>query len=308
MVNPLLPTESPMPPRLMAWTMEPEHVRITFIETVSALVWVLANDSVLGTAVEASAVVAIACERGCPPESNLQLLQLATDITIYIVDCNVLGTATVVGLLQPLLERPSLTKIFFDLHDLVANFHALSPDLSIVGAWDMQLAMELQTNQIKMDVESMLARVPGLLANTTAFVQDRLKHTNRTALFSERPLHREVLAFAAYDALLLLDRYDAIENNMDDDEWVHIQVASDARARSAVALNGQRKLAFDKANRFAFASFELLAAARPHDMYVGPPLVVHGDLDPILSLLPPEWSEVLSAPEVASTLSDIVLD
>ncbi|KAF0694195.1 hypothetical protein As57867_014853, partial [Aphanomyces stellatus] len=91
MVNPLLPTESPMPPRLMAWTMEPEHVRITFIETVSALVWVLANDSVLGTAVEASAVVAIACERGCPPESNLQLLQLATDITIYIVDCNVLG-------------------------------------------------------------------------------------------------------------------------------------------------------------------------------------------------------------------------
>ncbi|KAF0695155.1 hypothetical protein As57867_013949, partial [Aphanomyces stellatus] len=301
------PLHASAPPTgLSTWLTDPAKDKLTLVATVDALHWVLRTDPAFQG--EPNSVVALDCE-GVP--TALLLLQMATDTATYVVDSMAIGPAVVVSLLRRHLEAPTLTKLFYDLHQDVAALVAQCPDLALVGTWDMQLAMEHRTGELHMSFQDMLKRHAGRLHPS----KDEFKHrmtehyvASNESLFSVRPLDHDVLEYAAYDALLLLDRYDAIEDIIDDNEWAHIQVASDARARSAVALNGQRKLAFDKANRFAFASFELLAAARPHDMYVGPPLVVHGDLDPILSLLPPEWSEVLSAPEVASTLSDIVLD
>ncbi|KAF0695160.1 Aste57867_14005 [Aphanomyces stellatus] len=272
----------------------------TVVSIVDKLKHVIAHDPVFQP--ESTSAVAVACATQRTDDSSIvvSLLVLATDSATYVVDCSGVGMSTVVRLLQPLLTRPTVPKIVFDLYeaiDALLNGGCASGLGIMAGANDLQLVMEVQTGSINTTMDDMLVRWPGR-PNQAA----KDLHVN---LSSANVLPTTVLKDMAGRARHLLDRYDGVLNTLTPALAAQVQQASDARAAST-NKSGQRIVTFDRANNCAAASIELLAIVRPQDMVETPPLVVHSDLDLHLSMLAPEWAAALA--KVAADVTDIYLD
>ncbi|CAK4172655.1 unnamed protein product [Aphanomyces euteiches] len=224
--------------------------------------------------------------------SSSTTVAMATPLANYLVDIAAIGVESVAKLFLPCFQNLRVTKVIFDLYHSLAMLEKISPEVQLAGVFDLQLAMELKTSDVAMSFQKMLHVLPGRSLSESSKSTDNLMEESQQNAINK--------------AILLLNRYNQID--LDQAAWTQVQLASDARAKSALSLNGQRKFAFDQANQHTVVSLELIDATRPDDKYVSPSVVVEEDLSPLLSLLPPDLAAPLSAPRVTLSLSDIVLD
>jgi hypothetical protein len=119
------------------------------------------------------------------------------------------------------------------------------------------------------------------------------KAEGRGSIFAQRPLPRDVIEYAAWDASLLLATHTRLVELLGH-RLPKLRQASDARAQHAAKSRGRRRVCVDINNQYALASRELIEACRPDDMQPATPLVVSNDVvctvDPLLSLLPVDLS------------------
>jgi stage III sporulation protein SpoIIIAA len=262
----------------------------------------LARDAALRG--EAETVVAVDCE-GVPEE--LFLIQVATSARVLVLDCVLLGVREACQALAPLLTSEITTKLLHDLHNDAAAMASLG-GIELAGCLDSQLAMEALHGKLHMGFNDMLQQV-GQDRHPSKFVM-KLKMGGAHAggsgsIFAQRPLPRDIIEYAAWDACLLLAAHTRLVELLGD-QLPKVMQASDARASHAAKSGGRRRVCVDLSNQYALASRELIEACRPDDMQPAMPLVVSNDVDPLLSLLPADL--VVGLDGLTLQLSDIVLD
>jgi hypothetical protein len=124
--------------------------------------------------------------------------------------------------------------------------------------------------------------------------------------FTERPLPKDCLEYAALDAKLLIEAKDDLIKAIGENLFKAVQRASDARAKMAAESAGARQICFDTANEYAIASYELMKEMKPEDM-VGPTMLrVSDDSGVVLQLLPNDLRAALEGK--TEHLSEISLD
>ncbi|KAG9415755.1 Uncharacterized protein ycf45 [Aphanomyces cochlioides] len=273
-----------LPPQDLKTFQTSDNDAVTILKSLEALQWTLNTDAAFHGI--ANSIVAIHFH------IDSYSVAMATPLANYLVDIAAIGVETVAKLLLPCFQNPRVTKVVFDLYHSLAMLQKISSEMQLAGAFDLQLAMELKTSDAAMSFQKMLQVIPGRsLSEGSKSSNDLIGENHQNAINK---------------AIMLLNRYNQID--LDQAAWTQVQLASDARGKSALSLNGQRKFAFDQANQHTVVSLELIDATRPDDKYVSPSVVVEEDLSPLLSLLPPDLVAPLSAPGVTLSLSDIVLD
>ncbi|KAF0695156.1 Aste57867_14001 [Aphanomyces stellatus] len=256
------------------------QVKKTRIDSLESLVAILASAEF-----QSHSVVAVSCELSACP-----VISMATTTATYNIDCRATGgVSAVVDVLRPHFENAKLTKVWFGVHSDAAALQAQAQGLCLVGTWDVQLALERQSGKSHLGFQDVLTVFPAL--------GDKMVQDGRGTGLPWLHLMLEVY----------LAHFEPIDTSFCP-SWNLVQMASDARVRSAIALNGQRKFAFDKSHNHALASYELLATARPNDRFVGTPLVVNEDLELLLEFLPSDLTPLLETHEITSSLMDICLD
>ncbi|KAH9127911.1 hypothetical protein AeMF1_001844 [Aphanomyces euteiches] len=273
-----------LPPQDLKTFQTSDNDAVTILKSREALQWTLNTDAAFQGI--ANSIVAIHFH------IDSYSVAMATPLANYLVDIAAIGVESVAKLFLPCFQNLRVTKVIFDLYHSLAMLEKISPEVQLAGVFDLQLAMELKTSDVAMSFQKMLHVLPGRSLSEGSKSTDNLMEESQQNAINK--------------AILLLNRYNQID--LDQAAWTQVQLASDARAKSALSLNGQRKFAFDQANQHTVVSLELIDATRPDDKYVSPSVVVEEDLSPLLSLLPPDLAAPLSAPRVTLSLSDIVLD
>jgi hypothetical protein len=260
-------------------------------------------------------VIAVNCKGG--PE-NLYLVQIATKDAVFVFDCVKLNTQRVSDFLRGMLLDERTTKLFHDLHNDAAALATIGNIEGLRGTLDTQLAMELLTGHLYMGFNDMLGQLDHPKHQSKQLMKGRMHDAE---LFARRPIDNAIFQNAIDDVHLLIDAQpklfalldDALEVGaqpmlfaLNDDALEVVKQASDARALMAGKTGGARQIAFDVANSYDMASFELLQAARPDDMFQPAPLVVSNETDTLLGLLQNDITEQLQ--DRTDKLSDIVLD
>jgi hypothetical protein len=244
-------------------------------------------------------VIAVNC-KGVP--ENLYLVQIATKDTAFVFDCVKLNAQRVSDFLRGMLLDERTTKLFHDLHNDAAALATIGNVEGLRGTLDTQLAMELLTGRFNMGFNDMLGQLDHPKHQSKQLMKGRMHDAE---LFARRPIDNEIFQNAIDDVHLLIDAQEKLFALLDDALEV-VKQASDARALMAAKTGGARQIAFDVANSYNMASFELLQAARPDDMVQPAPLVVSNETDTLLGLLQNDIAEQLH--DRTDKLSDIVLD
>jgi hypothetical protein len=250
-------------------------------------------------AISGGTVIAVNC-KGVP--ENLYLVQIATKDTAFVFDCVKLNAQRVSDFLRGMLLDERTTKLFHDLHNDAAALATIGNVEGLRGTLDTQLAMELLTGHLNMGFNDMLGKLDHPKHQSKQLMKG---HMHDAELFARRPIDNDIFQNAIDDVHLLIDAQQKLFALLDDVLEV-VKQASDARALMAGKTGGARQIAFDVANSYNMASFELLQAARPDDMIQPAPLVVSNETDTLLGLLQNDISEQLH--DRTDKLSDIVLD
>jgi len=285
----------------------------------------------LGKGHHSKSYFALDCE-GVP--DALELIQLATPSGVYIFDCKLLDVELVCRTLEPILTTNAHVKLMHDLHkDAVAL--GQFGTVSLGGVLDTQLVAEHLWGELHLGFNSLLSKLELKLHPSKDFVHAKMR--SGVDLWSERPIPRSYLEYAAMDVSFLREATPSIIEVLSDGEREALIEASTLRARYAATNDGMRAVCFDVANDYALASAELIKVMRPAEGFFGEPLVVESNVDEVISVLPtnlqrkfieqptqkkkphlferllqgPSSSQDMEAPEGPlpfDNLSDIVLD
>ena len=232
-------------------------------------------------ALDRPTTIAIDCE-GVP--EGLDLIQIATSNgAVYVLDCVQISPHRVCECMRDLLASSTVTKLFHDVHkDAYAlAVHGRVSDL--YGVLDTQLAAEYVWGDVFVGFNTLMQKV-GSKPHPTKYAM-KAKMASSVSFWKKRPLKKVDVEYAALDVTLLLDALPKVRELLGD-HWTVIIEASQERASGAIAHDGVRSIAFDKANDFAIASAELLRMIRPADLYECSPLVTETDHETVVSLLP----------------------
>ena len=226
-------------------------------------------------------IVAIDCE-GVP--ERLDLIQVATSSGVFIFDSLVLGASTVCRALLPLLSS-TCVKLLHDLHKdacaLVILGGVATHDL--VNLLDTQLAAEHLYGELHIGFNGLLQMLSCPMHPTKCAMHAKMQRSE--SYWSRRPLSKEDIAYAALDAVMLLEAWPELDSRIGYNRAKLIE-ASVERATFAASNDGNRSITFDLKNDYALASSELLKATRPEDAFLFTKLVPEVDTETILNLLP----------------------
>ena len=134
-------------------------------------------------------------------------------------------------------------KLLHDLHNDSAALSSLG-GVELRGCLDSQLAMEALCGKLHMGFDDMLQQV-GQERHPSKFAMklrmDRARVGQGGSIFAQRPLPRDVIEYAAWDASLLLAAHTRLVELLGD-RLPKLRQASDARARHAAKSGGAARL------------------------------------------------------------------
>jgi stage III sporulation protein SpoIIIAA len=246
---------------------------------------------------------------------RLSLIQISTGQRTWVLDCHVLGARVVTEQLAGVLCSEQPLKIFHDLHqDASALRRVGGLDVPLQGVLDLQLLCEALTGNRHMGMNAALEHLECPQHPGKEFAKKRM--SSDVGMWERRPLRADDVDYAAADAFLLCDAYQAALNAMEHGEIQRSQLimASQARAASAAANEGRRAVAFDKTcDDFLIASAELLMHLRPEGMLSLEAPRLCFEWHKVVGLLPKQVATQLATPyregaPLVESVSDLVLD
>jgi stage III sporulation protein SpoIIIAA len=231
-------------------------------------------------------IISVCC-RKIP--DGIEILQIATEKDVYLVDCRLIGGQQACDLLQPLFGSEKPIKLIHDLHKNALALHKLG-QIQILGVLDTQLLAELIWKSPSIDFNEFLSKLN--LPNYPSWDFYEERGESGVNPWSNRPIAQASLEHAAQGAACLqntarhifsLEQWDKnLESLLD---------ASASRVKLSIEHPGERSLCFDKTHGFAPASAELMRVTRPNDGFYGEPLEIESNVEEILSILPPIYTE-----------------
>ena len=240
---------------------------------------VISDPSIKGVISAPSSHVAFDCE-GVP--ESLELLQIASMYGTYVLDCKVLGAKLVCQKLENLFKSENQIKFIHDVHKDAVALDGLLPLESVL---DTQLVAEYLWGETHLGFNGLLTKLELPTHPSKDFVHAKMK--SGVDLWSERPIPKSSLEYAAMDASYLRKAAVAVKKLLSDKEIQTMIEASALRARNAVANNGMRAICFDVTNDYSIASAELVQTFRPLEGYFGEPLIVESKVNEVIEVLPP---------------------
>mmetsp|Transcript_49006 Transcript_49006/g.118703 ORF Transcript_49006/g.118703 Transcript_49006/m.118703 type:complete len:519 (+) Transcript_49006:740-2296(+) len=131
------------------------------------------------------------------------------------------------------------------------------------------------------------------------FVHGRMR--SGVDLWTERPISRQALEYAALDVSLLLNVAKKIRKVLKPKDFENLVLASRQRVLTAVSTKDYhqslRSICFDMANDYRLVSSELMQVTRPSDGFFGEPLRVQTNADEVLDILPRQFKKTLFLPQ-----------
>jgi stage III sporulation protein SpoIIIAA len=253
---------------------------ISYLEMYLERILTFLSDTSTVSETDSPQFISIDCE-GVP--NTLQLIQIATQEAVYIFDCQLIGEDKVCRALEPLMTKQSPIKLMHDIHK---NAIALKKfgNIELVGFIDTQLLSEFLWADPFVGFNSFLSRLELPTHPSKEFVKGRMK--SGVDLFCHRPIAQTSLEYAAMDVSFLQNAAKMITNIVNPNDLKIIINASSCRAKNAIKYNGSRSICFDKKNKYAIASLELICLVRPHDGFFGEKLHVESNTEEIVSMLP----------------------
>jgi hypothetical protein len=233
---------------------------------------------------------------------DLYLIQVATENTVYMLDCVALDSISVYQLIRDMLLNQSVLKLFHDVYNSAAVFAALGgvDDLP-QGTLDTQVLMESMTGQCHSGLLEMLEHF-GIYPQSKSLAD---RATMDSKLFALRPIPPKLVQHYVDKVRFLLDIPSKILLSSESTLNKYMRL-SDARVQSAAQSGGVRHVVFDKDNSYKLASYEVLHDTRPTGIALQRNLVVSEDIDSLLCLLKSDLSDTIAGQ--TDDLSDIVLD
>jgi hypothetical protein len=233
---------------------------------------------------------------------DLYLIQVATENTVYMLDCVALDSTSVYQLIRDMLLNQSVLKLFHDVYNSAAVFAALGGvDGLPQGTLDTQVLMESITGQCHSGLGEMLEHF-GIYPQSKSLAD---RATMDSKLFASRPIPPKLIQHSVDKVRFLLDLPSKLLLSPESMLNVYMRI-SDARVQSAAQFGGDRHVVFDKDNSYKLASYELLHDTRPTGIALQRPLVVSEDIESLLCLLQSDLSDTIAGQ--TDDLSDIVLD
>ena len=234
-----------------------------------------------GTVAEPQVFVAVDCE-GVP--ESLELIQIANESSVYLIDCQILGTENVCQRLEPFLRSSAIIKMMHDLHKDALALDRLG-SVKLEGVLDTQLLAEHLWGEFHLGFNGLLSKLERANHPSKDFVHARMR--TGVDLFSERPIPQNYLEYAAMDVSYLLAAKDAMLKLICNQELEALIQASSQRASNAAEYNGMRSFCFDLANDHELASAELVRTMRIEDGFYGERLVVESNVEEVIDSIPP---------------------
>jgi len=264
-----------------------EQVRCIYAADTKAMEACILGDTVLqGSGDETQThFVSVDCE-GVP--ESLELLQVATDQGVYIFDAKLIGEAAVCAALEPLLTSPNHIKLMHDLHKDAVALDKIAA-ITLRGTLDSQLVGEQVYGEVFLGMNALLKKLDLPQHPSKEFTHARMRAG--VDLFAKRPIAKNLLEYAAFDASLLLKAAKPLQKMLSDSLLADLVRASDSRAATAMANGGARAIAFDIADDYRISSADLLRVVRPDDGFYGERLVVESETDDVISLLPEHYRD-----------------
>ena len=175
---------------------------VELVQSAQRLQQLLASDTALRG--DSDSVVALDCE-GVP--ESLHLIQLATRERVVVLDGIKLGQKEMCESLAPLLTSKRTVKLIHDLHKDAAAFATIG-GVEMSNCLDSQLAMELISQKLHMGLNEMLKQLGCTLHLSKRDMKERMASDSSKTVFSQRPLPRNVIEYAAMDVTLLLSAHE----------------------------------------------------------------------------------------------------
>ena len=225
---------------------------------------------------------------------DLQLLQIATNQHVYLVDCPQIGQDRVRSLLEPIMWTKRL-KLVHDLYKVAPSIQKFFGPVTRIGLFhrmiDTQLLCELLWRNSFMGLNEFLSKLdlPKLYAGRE-FFEERQKAGFDP--WSKRPIAKQSLEHAAMEVYSLQKSATKIRVLLKNDQQRFEQLLSASMARAVQSIGNPnfRTLCFDIEHGYAQATTECMREFRPNDGYYGEPLAVEANVCEILSILPPVYS------------------
>jgi hypothetical protein len=174
---------------------------VELVQSAQRLQQLLASDTALRG--DSDSVVALDCE-GVP--ESLHLIQLATRERVVVLDGIKLGQKEMCESLAPLLTSKRTVKLLHDLHKDAAAFATIG-GVEMSNCLDLQLAMELISLKLHMGFNEMLKQLGCTAHPSKREMKERTASDSSKTVFSQRPLPRNVIEYAAMDVTLLLSAH-----------------------------------------------------------------------------------------------------
>mmetsp|Transcript_19182 Transcript_19182/g.47747 ORF Transcript_19182/g.47747 Transcript_19182/m.47747 type:complete len:745 (-) Transcript_19182:994-3228(-) len=230
------------------------------------------------------------CKNAC---DDLQLLQIATNQNVYLVDCAQIGQDKVRSLLEPILWTTGL-KLVHDLHELAPPIQKCFGSVTRIGLFhrmiDTQLLCELLWRNPSMGLNEFLSKLDLPKHAGREFFEERQKAGFNP--WSKRPIAKQSLEHAAMEVYSLQKSATKILHLQKNDKQRFEQLLSASKTRAIQSIGNPnfRTLCFDIHQGYARATTESMREFRPSDGFYGEPLAVEANVCEILSILPPVYS------------------
>jgi len=233
--------------------------------------------------------VALHCE--CHEHQVLHLI-ISANAKCFIIDCIAIHPIVVQNVLSDMFANENLVKFVFDFYSSVKLFCEKGAVSLIRPMYDLQLAMEVLT-------EEMNCTFLQLLSHFTSYLRfPRLP----PLLLSKRPLCSEAIAGASMWVLYMEKIIDSPGFSSFSDETINLLLhATDIRSKQT-----SHQCSFDLSNSCKLGSRELLLA-RGANFLTPEPIEVHTEWDEIFHTLPESVSTKIQ--EIGTDgISEVVLD
>jgi hypothetical protein len=170
---------------------------VELVQSAQRLQQLLSSDTALRG--DSDSIVALDCE-GVP--ESLHLIQLATRERVVVLDGIELGQKEMCESLAPLLTSKRTVKLLHDLHKDAAAFATIG-GVEMSNCLDSQLVMELISQKLHMGFNEMLKQLGCTVHPSKREMKERMASDSSKTVFSQRPLPRNVIEYAAMDVTLL---------------------------------------------------------------------------------------------------------
>eukprot|EP00980_Cylindrotheca_fusiformis_P002357 scaffold543_cov119-Cylindrotheca_fusiformis.AAC.24 len=247
-------------------------------------------------------IVAVDCI-GDP--DNMYLILIATEQTVFILDCVALDANRVYMIVRDMLRSQSELKLFHDVHNAAAIFAKLGGmDGQPQATLDIQLVMEAMTGRHHAGLGETLEyfgiepEPKCLLSNPT---------TKENAILATRPIRQEKIRQLGDKVRLILEIATKLVLTSRTALTAFVRM-TDARIQGAAKSGGFQHIAFDTYNSHKLASYEFLEESRSWSIAPQRPLVVSSDIESLLWLLQHDLRNSIGTPSETDILSDIVMD